>query len=593
MNICKSIILPLLSLLLLTACGIGQEGQNDEMSHHIEAKGGRNYGGVFRLNETENIKTLFPPSITDAYSYRVANPIFEGLFTFDQSDISNIKPLLVDHYELSDDRTVYTFHLKQGVFFHDDPCFGGKGRELVAEDVRYCLTQLCTQNLQNKNFAAFKDMILGAKEYYAASANGQKPNQPLEGVNVLNKYTVQVTLQKPNALFMVALARPAAYIYPHEAVEKYGLDVRTHPVGTGPFFLSNIDEDVSVILKKNLHYHRNDQFGNPLPFLDALSMSFIKDKKTELLEFKKGKLDMVYRLPTEYIIEILEEAAQKGMNVPQDYVLQRVPEMISQYLTFRNDQGVFKDINVRKAINFAIDRHRILDFVLNGEGYAPAEHGVTPPVFKNYKINNINGFTLNLDSAQYYLQKAGYNRKNPFPTIKIMLNAEGDRNTFVALEIQKELKDHLNINLELQILPFSQLLEKSFSGDFSLVRTAWLADYPSPENFLWQFYGDHVPDSPNAQSVPNIGRFKDKKYDALFDQAINASSIDEANKYFKKAENYLMTQAPIVPLWYDEGYRLVKTEVENFPNNPMQFRDFSEVYFKPHTDQQISAVQEH
>ncbi|WP_053406395.1 ABC transporter substrate-binding protein [Persicobacter sp. CCB-QB2] len=589
MNIFKSILLLGITTIFLWSCG-AQTGQ-DRSQEVKEAKAGRNYGGVFRLNETENIKTLFPPAIADAFSYRVATPIFEGLFTFDQADISKVHPSLVADYTISDDRKTYTFKLKEGVFFHDDPCFAeGKGREFTAEDVKFCLTKLCTQSLQNKNFPAFKDLILGAQEYYDASANGNVPAFELKGVKVIDKYTVSVELQAPNALFLVTLARPAAFIYPKEALEKYGLDVRIHPVGTGPFYLNTIDEDVSVTLKKNRHYHKTDKYNNQLPFIDAISISFIKDKKTELLEFKKGKLDMIYRLPTEYIIEILEETAAKGANVPTDYMLQRVPEMLSQYLTFRNDQGVFQDVNVRKAISFAIDRHRILDFVLNGEGYAPAEQGVTPPVFENYDIQKIKGYPLNLDSARYYLLKAGYNKRNPFPKIKLLLNAEGDRNTYVAMELQKQLKDHLNIDLELQILPFSQLLEKSFSGDFNLIRTAWLADYPSPENFLWQFYGQHVPEDPNQQSVPNIGRFKDQKYDQLFEKALSAGSLEEANQYFTQAENYLMTQAPIVALWYDEGYRLVKNYVQNFPNNPMQYRDYSEVYFQHDPQTHISSA---
>ena len=149
---------------------------------------------------------------------------------------------------------------------------------------------------------------------------------------------------------------------------------------------NDVEEDISIILKKNTNYHDKDEFGNQLPYLDAVSIQFIKDKKTELFEFRKGNLDMIYRLPTEYIIEILEETMPGANGEYSQFQLQRSPEMMTQFLTLNNQSGVFKNRNVRKAFNFAIDRTKILDFVLNGEGYAPGNHGITPPVFSNYNI---------------------------------------------------------------------------------------------------------------------------------------------------------------------------------------------------------------
>jgi peptide/nickel transport system substrate-binding protein len=160
------------------------------------------------------------------------------------------------------------------------------------------------------------------------------------------------------------------------------------------------------------------------------------------------------------------------------------------------------------------------------------------------------------------------------------LNPEGERNTNVAIEIQKQLKDHLNINIELTILPFAQLIEKSYQGNFNLMRAGWVADFPGAENFLWIFYGDNVPNNKERISYPNIARYNSWLFDRYFNQALNAKSIEEANNLFKKAEKVLMHDAPIIVLWYDEGYRLIQSYVKNFPNNPMQYRDFSEVYFK-------------
>jgi peptide/nickel transport system substrate-binding protein len=565
---------------LFFSCG-GNKSENTASSLK-PAGGGKYYGGIFRINESEYIKNLFPHNITDAYSYRVASQVYEGLFKFDPETL-DVQKSLVDDYQVDESGTIYTFKIKKGVFFHDNPCFpGGKGRELNAHDVKYCFTQLCTKNINNQHFAIFEKTLKGAKAYYEASSIEQKPGFEVEGINLIDDYTIQLQLMKPNSLLTVNLAQPACFIYPKEAEEKYGVDMRISAVGTGPFSLSinDVEEDISIILKRNPNYHLKDDLGNQLPFVDAVSIQFIKDKKTELFEFRKGNLDMIYRLPTEYIIEILEETMPGANGEYSQFQLQRSPEMMTQFLTLNNQKGVFRDKNVRKAFNFAIDRTKILDFVLNGEGYAPGNHGITPPVFSNYNIESIKGYSLNIDSARYYLNRAGFPNGNGFPKLQFLLNAEGERNTNVAVEIQKQLKDHLNVDIELQILPFAQLLEKSYGGDYSILRAAWVADFPSAENFLWIFSSKDVPNSLDDASYPNVARYVSKTFDEYYENALKAKSLEEANELFKKAEMKLMDDAPVIILWYDEGYRLIKSYVKDFPNNPMQYRDLGRVYFE-------------
>ncbi len=545
-----------------------------------EAKGGKNYGGVFRLNESEFIKSLYPLSITDIYSYRVSTQIYEGLFKFNQKDLTVVNGI-AESYEIDSSQKVYTIKLRKGVYFHDADCFDdGKGREVTAEDVKYCFLRVCTQDASNQGFSVFEGILKGADAYYKASAGGKTPKKELEGVKVVDKYTIQLTLTRPYSVFLYNLARPFTFIYPKEAVEKYGVaDMRMKPVGTGPFYLSSIDDGNAIILKRFSKYYGKDALGNALPFLEALQISFIKDKKTEMLEFKKGNLDMVYRLPTDQIIEISDDAEKDSEGNITGFELQRDAEMGTQFLVFMNQQGVFKDKNVRKAFSFAIDREKILAYVLNGEGEAAANHGLVPPTFENYDISKIRGYQLNVDSAQYYLSKAGYLNGKGFPEISIDVNAEGDRQYNVAQEIQKELKDNLNIDIQINVLPYAQLLENVFQGNFSLARSAYFADYPSPENYLWLFLGKHVPASMKDKSFPNVARFKNKKYDEYYKKGLNAATMEEANRYFAKAEQILMNEAAILVLWYEEAYRLIKPYVKDFPNNAMQYRDFSAVYF--------------
>jgi peptide/nickel transport system substrate-binding protein len=580
MKTLRSYIILFVSISLFVACGGKKEESKNPSDILTEAKGGRYYGGVFRLNESEYIKNLFPLSIIDAYSYRVASQVYEGLFKFHQDSLTII-PGLAESYTVDSSGTVYTFKLRKGVFFHDSDCFeGGKGREMTAEDVKYCFTLVCSQNASNQSFNLFDGILKGANEYFTASASGT-PSFEVTGIKVVDKYTIEMSLVRPNSMFLSNLARPGAFIFAKEAYEKFGAEMRTKCVGTGPFVIGSIDDDISIILKKNANYYGTDEFGNKLPFLEGIVIQFLKDKKVELMEFRKGNLDMMYRLPTDHIIEILHETEADENGGYVHYELQREPEMSTQLLTFNNTDEVFKNVNVRKAFSFALDKEKILDYVLNGEGYATGKFGVTPPSFKKYDITEIKGYDFNIDSAKFYLKKAGFPNGQGFKRITLDLNADGERYTNVAVEVQKQLKDNLNIDIDLNISPLSQIAEKSTSGNFSILRHAWIADYPSPENFLWAFYGKTIPADPTQKSYPNLSRYKNAAFDKYYEAGLNARTEEEALANFMQAEKILMNDAPVIVLWYDEGYRLLQSRVKNFPSNPMQYRDFSAVYLTP------------
>lgn len=570
-------------LVIFQSCDTTKEGSAGASLELREAKGGKYYGQVLRINESDYFKNLFPHHIIDAISYRIASQVYEGLLKFNPQDLTLVKGLAED-YSVDSTNTVYTFKLRKGVMFHDDESFqGGKGREVTAEDLKYCYTLLCTQYPNNQGFTVFKDILKGANEYYAATANNQKPDFEVEGMKVLDKYTIQFTLTEPNSIFLYNLARPFTFIFPKEAYEKYGLEMRTHAVGTGPFQVQHIEEGTSVILKRNDNYYAYDEDGNRLPYVDGIKIKFIQDRKTELLEFKKGNLDLMYRLPTDYIIEILEEANTKKGEYGH-YQLQRTPEMATHIYAFLN-KGMFSNKNVRKAFSFAIDRKKILEAVLNGEGFAPGYHGITPPVTvfkeKGYDVDKIKGYDKNLDSARFYINKAGYPDGKGFPKIVLDLNADGERNIPVAEEIQKQLKDNLNIDVELNLVPQAQLVEKMITGQSTFFRVGWIADYPHPENFLWLFYGKTVPSDDKQISYPNMLRYKNPKFDELYEKGLNAKTEEETYKYFLMAENVLMEDAPAIMLWYDEGYNMLQDNLRNFHSNAMNYRDFTRVYLVP------------
>jgi oligopeptide transport system substrate-binding protein len=540
------------------------------------AKGDKVYGGVIHINETEMYPTLFPIAITDIGSAHIASQIYEGLVKFNSRDLS-IMPCIAEKWEMDATGTVYTFHLKKGVMFQDNECFPeGKGREVKASDFEYSFELLCTDSKENASFfSTFSDRVVGANKFF--SANKDKPSGKIEGVKVIDDYTLSITLTSPSSSFLYAMAAPGTNVIAKEAFEKYGINSK---VGTGPFiFVENSGTD-KVLLKRNNNYYGMDSLGNQLPFLDSIIVSFLPTKKLELDGFQNGKLDMVVGFPSESIKEMVETQIADFANKPPKYVLERAPEMASQYYEFNLTKVPFNNINVRKAFSYAIDRNKIIEDVLKGEAYGPGINGICPPSFKGYDITKINGYDFDAAKAKKCLADAGYPNGKGFPKIKIELNSGGSKNSNVVLEIQKQLMDVLNINVDFEVVPQKQKLEDEKYGRAEVFRAAWVADFPSPENFLWMLYGASVPKDVTQPSFPNHTRYQNAEYDKLFEAGKMAKTQEEAYDNFMKAEQILMNDAPIMVLWYDENYRITKSSVHNFYSNPMRILDFSQAYIK-------------
>lgn len=574
----KRYIIPIVSLLLLlTACDTDQQ-TGKTSAEKITAAGPRVYGGTFRFNMTEPYQTLFPHSITDVMSSHIATHIYEGLVKFNPRDLS-IKPCLAEKWEIDSSGTIYTFYLKKGVIFHDDICFkNNKGREVKAQDFKYSFELLCTSSWDNLLFQqTFKDKVVGANDYYHATVEGEE-DIDLEGVKVIDDYTLQITLEKPSYSFMYILAHPATSVIAQEAFRRYGIDSR---IGTGPFiFTQETDTPWKLYLAKNKNYHRYDTLGNRLPFLDSVIVSFISTQKAELAAFQDGKLEVITGLPGESIIKVLEEQIAYFQSDNPKYLLDRSPKMTTHYYEFNTRKGIFKDERIRKAFSYAIDRNEILDNVLKGQGLSAGIYGITPPSFNGYDISRIKGYDLDLLKARELLAEAGYPNGKGFPSVVLELNSGGTRNEAVAVEFQRQIWANLNINVRLLVVPFEQKLEDARLGKADIFRTAWVADYPSPESFLWVLYGKNVPASFRQPSFPNTPRYVNERYDQLYEKGISTINTAKSYDYFLKAEQIMINDAPILVLWYDEIYILKQAYVKNYFSNPIEYYDFSEVYFE-------------
>ena len=577
----RVLIFSIASLFLISSCG---GDKKDDKSSKTEGKGGVYTGGILRLNEVENLKSLIPISINDIGSYHIAYQVYEGLVKYDAENLMII-PAIASRWEFSADLKEITFHIRPNVKFHDDPCFPeGKGRILTAADVKYSFDKLCSQDPNNNQFdVTFKDRVLGANESHDGSKGGSIKN--VTGVVVANDSTIVLKMSSPSSGFLNILAMPGCFIYPKEAVTKYGNEMRIHAVGTGPFFIETIKEGEVVIMKKNPNYWGIDEHGNQLPYLDGVKWSFIREKKSEILKFKAGDIDMIYRVPVEMFSEIMGDL-NDAKSKKNDFQIINTPALNTTFFGF-NVQGnpAFAKKEVRLAFNYAIDRHKIADFTIQGEGTA-ADYGMVPntEIFEKqgYNFSAVKGYSFDVAKAKELLKAAGYPDGKGFPEINLEINSGGqDINILVAEVVQSMLRENLNVKVNINTVPLAEHIENAQSGKTDFFRYGWIADYPDPESFLTLFYGKHLPANKADKSYINVFRYQNDRFDSLF--AASQVEPDRAKRFdlLSRAEAIVIEDAPFMPLYYDENFYLEQKGVKNLPANAINYIELSRTYVVP------------
>ena len=562
------------------ACNNSENKKEDTTKITNEAaKGGKQYGGVFKVNEEEYFRTLYPLNMGEVTAHRIANQIYEGLVKLNQTTLV-VEPSIAEKWTIDEAATTYTFSLRRGVLFHDDACFSdGKGREVTAKDIKYCLDLLCTQSADNKGFDFVKDRIAGARAFWDATAKGKKPAGGVEGVKVIDDYTVEIKLNQPFSSFLHILAMPFGYVFPKEAVEKYGKEMRNKTVGTGAFQMKTVKENETVILVRNPNYWGTDEYGNQLPFLDAIKVSFIKDQMSALLEFKQGNLDMIFRLPLELSDEIVSRSGEL-LGEYKQYQYQESAAMTMQYYGFLNTGKVFNDKKVRQAFCYAIDREKIVTHTVKGQGI-PGIYGIAPPSFSTYDTEAIKGYNFDANKSRKLMAEAGFPEGKGFPELTLNINSGGGRNTQVAEAIQKMLQENLNIKVNISKMPFHQHLENTESAKFDFWRAGWVADYPDPENFLTLLWSDHLPkgDIAKGKTYLNTFRYKNAEFDRLFEEALKTVDEKKRNDLFRQADQIAISDAAYMPLFYAKDQRILQAHVKDFPQNAMEYRLLEKTYF--------------
>ena len=321
-----------------------------------------------------------------------------------------LKPSLAKSWDVSADNLSFIFHLRTDVYFHDDAAFiNGKGRLLTATDVAYSFTRLI-----NKNTASPGAWIFNSRA------------DTLQPFSAINDSTFQLKLIRPFQPILGILSMQYCSIVAKEAVEKYGSNFRSHPVGSGPFAFVAWEEGQALVLKKNDHYFEKDSSGYALPYIDGIKVSFFDSKATEFLEFQQNRLDFINDIEASFKDEILTKTGNLKKDWEGKLLLQKHPYLNIEYLGILVDsnnalvkQSPLRLQKIRQAINYAFDRKKMMLYLRNSIGTA-AESGFVPAGLPSFDSTVVKGYHYDAAKAKLLLAEAGYPNGDNLPVIKLL-----------------------------------------------------------------------------------------------------------------------------------------------------------------------------
>jgi peptide/nickel transport system substrate-binding protein len=527
-----------LNLLLLFSVVIGLSSCNHGASNSKKT--------IFNINLDEGLSSLDPAFARNQNTLWMDNQLYNGLVQIDDS--LKTRPCLAKNWDISSNGLTYTFHLRNDVYFHDHPIFkNGKGRRVVAGDFIYSFTRLIDPKVASSGSWIFSDKVEGRQAFMAP-----------------NDSTFQITLKQPFTPFISMLTAQYCSVVPHEIVEYYGKDFRQHPIGTGPFKFKYWKEGEVLVLLKNEHYWEKEKDGTPLPHLDAVKCTFISDKQTAFMEFLSNKIDFLNDIDGSYRDDILSKSGKVTQKYKDKFTLNKGPYLNTIYLGMLVDSSLaivknspLKNIKIRQAINYAIDKQNMIKYLRNSMGTI-GKAGFIPAGMPGYDANLIKGYTYNPEKAKQLLIEAGYPEGKNMPEI-VLHTTTGYRSLieFVQGELEK-----VGIKTSVEITQGSSLRELISKNGVNFFYGTWIADYPDAENYLSVFYSKN-----KIPFGPNYTGFNNKDFDALFEQAYRVINNEERYPIYRKMDNLVMQQAPVVILYYDQRVNLYQNNILGYSVN--------------------------
>ena len=516
---------------------------------------------IFNLNLNQGIETLEPVMSNSVQSIWGLSIMMEGLVQFDREN--NIAPCIAKSWTISEDALTYTFTLRNDVFFHDNPCFSNsKGRKVNASDFKYCLERVNNPESKSRGQWVFRDKIKGAKEfidYHSDIASVEV--KEITGVKAVNDSTLQIELTKPFSPFLSILTMSYGFVYPKEAVEYYKDKFGQNPVGTGPFRFVKWDIDKELIYEKNKSYREKDKNGNSLPYLDGIKITFTQSSETEFLDFQNGKYD--YHEPSSETYDQLVDPNGNLINASdKNYILNKQPWLQTVFFGMMQSnelpggkEGPFvNNKKLRQALNYAVDRNRILKFVLKNRG-TPASNGPIPAGMPGFNPD-IKGYSYDKEKAKLLLSEAGYPDGKGLNLTLVTGNDEIQKT--IAIAVQEQLREY-GINLQLEQMLQATLISKQEEGVFPFWRASWGADYYDPENFMALFYSKNI-----TPKGPNRVGYSNPAVDEMYEKALKITDFTERKKIYDEMQRIVIDDAAWLYMYYNQKVFLLQKNVEGF-----------------------------
>jgi peptide/nickel transport system substrate-binding protein len=501
---------------------------------------------IFRYNEAVGIQSLDPAYASGQAAIWVCNMLYNGLIDLDDS--LQIVPMIAKDWEISPDGKTYTFFLRDDVFFQNTKNYVWETpRKVTASDFVYSFNRIVCPEVASPGAWIFQKVKKNESGEFAFFA--------------LNDSTFQIVLTEPFPPFLGILAMKYASVLPQEVVTQYGKDFRKFPVGTGPFQFQLWEEGIKLVLRKNDIYFETDENNKHLPYLDAVSISFIIDKQVAFMEFMKGHLDFISGIEACYKDALLTKEGTLQEEFADKITLQTGPYLNTEYLGFllkERESNPLLIKEVRQAINYGFDREKMIRYLRNNMGYSGTS-GFVPLGMASFNPNRVKGYHYDPQKALELLEKAGFPNGEGLPVIPLSVSASYlDLCQYIQHELNK-----IGIRISLEVQQAAQQRQMMRSYQLPFFRGSWICDYPDAENYLSLFY------SKNLQPFgSNYTHYVNPVFDRLFEKSQTITDEALRNEYYTQLDSMLMEDAPVVVLFYDKKVRFTSKNITGLDNSP-------------------------
>lgn len=495
---------------------------------------------ALRIAWTADIETLDVQQTTE--DYETPMNVFDRLFEIQRNEdgTAELVNSLVSDYTLSDDGLTYSFTLRDDVYFSD-------GTQLTANDVAFTLIRLLALDTSvQTDFAA---CILGAQDLI--DAEGYSYEDTCEGIEVVDDTHINITLSYPFAGFLYELATAGVSIYSQAAVEAagdaYGTDY-TYAIGSGPYVITSWTRDGGMTLTYNEYY-----WGAEPDFKDV-NIQIIPDSSTLSMMFQNGELDL---LDCESIDSAVVSSTYKTDAYADNIV--SANRLGTVYVAMNEKNEYLSDVNVRKAIQKAIDRETILAAIFDGDG--ALTDGIYPEGLVGYTEENQGWLTYDPEAAEQLLIDAGYEKGDDGYYFALEIANDNDNGTSRVNMIQviAEELQAIGINATITNYDHATWLDMRNADELTMYTSTWSADYNDPDNFIYTFFGNE--DNTNMRSLSYYNT-------EVMDRVVAARAIvdDEERlaEYAALEKQIVEEDAAWVPMFSQSHLFVISDRVESF-----------------------------